>query len=74
MVGISEETVKSWKFFLFVLAVLLLSACGGQAQSGLKVGDTAPNFTLQSADGQTVSLSGYVGKQPVLLYFHMANG
>ena len=74
MVSVSEETVKSYKYFLLVLAVLLLSACGGQAQSGLKVGDTAQDFTLQSADGQTISLSNYIGKQPVLLYFHMANG
>ena len=62
MVSVSEETVKSYKYFLLVLAVLLLSACGGQAQSGLQVGDTAQDFTLQSADGQTISLSNYIGK------------
>jgi cytochrome oxidase Cu insertion factor (SCO1/SenC/PrrC family) len=32
----------------------------------------APAFTLPSSDGNSISLSDYVG-QPVL-YFHMANG
>ena len=37
------------------------------------VENQAPAFTLPSSDGSTVSLSDYTG-QPVLLYFHMANG
>ena len=37
------------------------------------VENRAPAFTLPSSDGSTVSLSDYAG-QPVLLYFHMANG
>lgn len=45
-----------------------------QASEDLAVGDMAPAFTLPSADGQDVSLSDYVGQQPVLLYFHMAVG
>jgi peroxiredoxin Q/BCP len=34
----------------------------------LKVGDKAPDFQLQAADGQEVTLSGLRGK-PVVLYF-----
>ena len=32
-------------------------------------GDAAPDFTLQTASGESVSLSGYPGK-PVLVYFY----
>jgi peroxiredoxin len=39
-----------------------------QADPRLKVGDAAPDFTLQTLDGQTVSLSDYRGKG-VLLNF-----
>lgn len=35
---------------------------------GLKVGTLAPDFTLQSIDGTSVTLSSYRGK-PVMLYF-----
>ncbi len=34
----------------------------------LKVGDKAPDFRLQAADGEQVTLSGLRGK-PVVLYF-----
>lgn len=44
------------------------------ANSGLAVGDAAPDFSLPSTDGQLVALADYVNKQPVLLYFHMAVG
>jgi peroxiredoxin Q/BCP len=35
-----------------------------------KVGDTAPLFTGQDQDGQTVKLADLVGKKIVLLYFY----
>jgi hypothetical protein len=59
---------------LSILLVSLLNACSQQASGGLKVGDVAPDFTLQDTSGNPVSLSDYKGKQPVLLYFHMAVG
>jgi peroxiredoxin Q/BCP len=36
----------------------------------LKPGDMAPEFTLISEDGETVSLSDYRGKSDVILYFY----
>lgn len=56
------------------LALALLMACGGPAADGLAVGDPAPDFTLPAADGSVFSLAELRGRQPVLLYFHMAAG
>ena len=36
----------------------------------VKVGDSAPNFTLTSQDGSTVSLNDFRGKKSVVLYFY----
>jgi cytochrome oxidase Cu insertion factor (SCO1/SenC/PrrC family) len=58
---------------ILVLLGLVLSACGASG-GGLAIGDPAPSFTLPSASGEQVSLADYQGKQPVLLYFHMALG
>lgn len=36
----------------------------------LKVGDAAPDFTLEDQDGKPVTLSAYRGKRTVLLVFY----
>ena len=41
-------------------------------QPDLKVGDAAPDFTLQASDGQTYSLSKLKGKFVVLAWFPKA--
>ena len=41
-------------------------------QPELKVGDTAPDFTLQASDGQTYSLAKLKGKYVVLAWFPKA--
>lgn len=57
------------------LLMFFLSACGGSGgEESLAVGDRAPAFSLPSADGETVSLSEFRGKQAVLLYFSMGPG
>lgn len=38
----------------------------------IKKGDKAPNFTLRASDTAEVSLSGYEGKNVVLLFFPLA--
>jgi len=59
---------------LIALLGLLLQGCSSAEEAGLAVGKPAPAFTLPEATGGTVSLADYQGKQPVLLYFHMAMG
>jgi peroxiredoxin Q/BCP len=44
---------------------------GAWAQE-LKVGDAAPDFTLQASDGQTYTLSKLKGKTVVLAWFPKA--
>lgn len=57
---------RMFKILAIILSlVVLLAGCGGQ---GLSVGDPAPDFQLNSLDGQTVSLSDFKGS-PVLLNF-----
>ncbi|MBF2034222.1 MAG: peroxiredoxin [Leptolyngbyaceae cyanobacterium T60_A2020_046] len=36
----------------------------------IRVGDTAPDFSLQAHTGETVSLSQFNGQKPVVLYFY----
>ena len=38
----------------------------------LKIGDPAPDFTLHSHDGRTVSLSGLRGQRVVVAFFAWA--
>lgn len=39
----------------------------------LKIGDKAPDFTLFNQDGEAVSLSSFIGKNVVVLFFPAAN-
>ena len=36
----------------------------------LNVGDKAPDFSLPSQTGETITLSSFFGKQPVVVYFY----
>ena len=58
------------RIFLTVLTLMVLAAAA-QAKSFFKPGDPAPNFTLETLDGQTVSLAQYRGKVVVLGLFHI---
>jgi peroxiredoxin Q/BCP len=53
---------------LFFISILFTS-CGGNAEN-LKVGNAAPDFTLQDSDGTNYTLSAYKSKNPVIIYFY----
>ena len=44
-------------------------ACGLAAHAQLKVGDTAPDFTLPATNGKQVKLSQFRGQKTVVLAF-----
>jgi thioredoxin-dependent peroxiredoxin len=43
---------------------------GKTSKNPVAVGDRAPDFALQSANGETVRLSDFLGKKNVVLYFY----
>jgi peroxiredoxin Q/BCP len=54
---------------VFAFAVVFSTAAAAQ---DLKVGDPAPDFTLQATDGHTYTLSALKGKTVVLAWFPKA--
>lgn len=58
--------------FLAVFAVAAFAQTTPQApQTKLKIGDTAPDFTLTDTDGNKVKLSDFRGKKSVVLAFYV---
>jgi peroxiredoxin Q/BCP len=70
--------MKQWVRILSIgAATAMLTAAAwaqqpAQGQGDLKVGDAAPDFTLQGTDGQTYTLSKLRGKTVVLAWFPKA--
>tara|TARA_B100001057_G_scaffold192995_2_gene193886 strand:+ start:5966 stop:6151 length:186 start_codon:yes stop_codon:yes gene_type:complete len=42
---------------------------GSQFAAALEVGEKAPDFSLPSSDGNTYSLSQFLGEKPVVIAF-----
>lgn len=36
----------------------------------LQIGDRIPDFTLPSATGETINISNFIGKKPLVIYFY----
>ena len=57
--------MKALTFGVLLAAGLAMAAPAAAAE--LKVGDNAPDFTLQASDGKTYKLSDFKGKQAVVI-------
>jgi peroxiredoxin Q/BCP len=62
MIRITRRAVSTVTSLGVGLAVL-----AGAAAADLKVGDKAPDFTLQGSDGKTYSLDQFKGKSAVVI-------
>jgi cytochrome c biogenesis protein CcmG/thiol:disulfide interchange protein DsbE len=56
---------------IFVFLAVGILAAAAQAKSFFKPGDPAPNFSLETLEGQAISLAQFKGKVVVLGLFHI---
>lgn len=54
---------------VMMTALVTAVALGGQFAAALEVGDKAPDFSLPASDGNTYSLSQFLGVRPVVIAF-----
>lgn len=57
--------------WLAAASLLALGAGAASADTKLKVGDMAPDFTLPSTAGKQIHLADYRGKKSVVLAFYV---
>jgi thioredoxin-dependent peroxiredoxin len=67
----------SFRLLSMAAAIVAMSIAGSAqqpapGQTELKIGDTAPDFSLPASDGQTYSLAKLKGKYVVLAWFPKA--
>ena len=78
---------RNMRIVVSLLALLLVTvACSGASERGkapvggsapaesVQIGQLAPDFTLPSSGGGSVTLSSFKEHRPVLLYFSMGPG
>jgi len=63
----SYPLTRGIRVLLSSLAVLLVLA--SPIAAALEVGDKAPEFSLQASDGNTYSMSQFLGEKPVVIAF-----
>jgi peroxiredoxin len=68
----TRSTFLTFSGLLPGFAAALAQAPQAPPKTHLKVGDMAPDFTLPSTAGGSVTLSSFRGKQPVVLAFFPA--
>ena len=69
-----RKTVVGFLLTAFVLGTASLSLAADQATTPdpkIKVGDTAPDFTLRDQTGKEIKLSDFHGKKNVVLAFYV---
>ncbi len=57
------------KNILVLLTIFLLISCGGSPYN-IKIGEAAPDFSLEDENGKTFTLADYKNKSPVVIYFY----
>ncbi len=60
------------RLVLFVLLVNSLPSCSQDKKESLKIGDSAPGFTVSDLEGNEISLTDYKG-YPVILRFFLTD-
>ena len=66
------KKIFSYSFAMLAFSLLLISATNSNeptGTTGVKVGDTAPAFTLKNVDGKMVSLSDYSDQKGAIVIF-----
>ena len=66
-----RKTLISTLLCLFFAAAAFAQATPAPPQTHLKVGDSAPDFTLNDTEGKPVKLSDFKGKKSVVLAFYV---
>ena len=73
-----QHTFNTLVLLIFLLISSVYAQLGPKDKAGLrltdlervKVGDRAPDFTLENMDGKAISLSDFRGKMNVVLVFY----
>jgi cytochrome oxidase Cu insertion factor (SCO1/SenC/PrrC family) len=60
----------TWGMAVMLLGVVLLLLNSTPAMA-LQVGDKAPDFSLPATTAEKVSLTDFVGKKPVVVFFYI---
>lgn len=57
-----------FRFLVLSILLFIMAGCGEEKKARLKIGDKAPDFTVNDMNGNTLNLASWKGK-PVILRF-----